>query len=104
DGGPLPRVLMVDLGHRHLVAVTQSVDDRPDRGALRLQRSALGDVELEAHSRGLHDDYGSLAIGCEAFGIPSLCCVRTVTLFPPAPLATPMGSHLGQTRAISRSS
>src|SRR5262249_8107853 len=83
--GPLPRVLVVDLRHRHLVAMAQAVHDRPDRGALRLQRPALGDVELEAHGRGMHDDYGSLAIGCGAFGIPSLRCVRTDPLVPPRP-------------------
>ena len=54
DRGPLPLVLVVDLGDRDLEAVAQAVDDRAERGALRLQRPALRDVEVEADRGGVH--------------------------------------------------
>ena len=54
DLGPLPLVLMGDLGDRDAEPVAQAVDDRADRRPLRLEGSALGDVEIEAHRRRVH--------------------------------------------------
>jgi hypothetical protein len=54
DRGALPLVLMVDLGHRHAVAVAQPVDDRTDGRALHLERPALRDVEIEADRGRVH--------------------------------------------------
>ena len=45
--GPLPLILVADLGDREVVAVAQAVDDRPDGGALHLEGPALRDVEVE---------------------------------------------------------
>ena len=45
---------VVHLGHRDAVPVTQAVDDRADRGALGLQRSALRNVEIETDSGCMH--------------------------------------------------
>ena len=54
DRGPLPLVEMVDLGHRHVEAVPQTVDDRPDRRPLGLQRAALGHMEIETDRSRMH--------------------------------------------------
>jgi len=54
ERGPLPPVVVVDLGDRHPEPVTETVDDRPDRGALGLQGAALRDVELEAERGSVH--------------------------------------------------
>ena len=54
DRGPLPLVLVVDLGDGHAEPVPQPVDDRADRGALGLQRPALGHVEVEADRGRVH--------------------------------------------------
>ena len=60
DRGALPRVLVIDFGDRDLEPVPEPVDDRADRGALRLQRPTLGDMELETHRGRVHDN-GPLA-------------------------------------------
>ena len=54
DRGPLPLVLVVDLGDRDAEPVAQPVDDRADRRPLRLQRPALRHVEVEGHGGGVH--------------------------------------------------
>ena len=54
DRRSLPLVLMVDLGHRHLEAVPQAVQDRPDRRPLGFQRPALGHVEIKAECGRMH--------------------------------------------------
>ena len=54
DLGPLPLVVVAGLGHRDPEPVAQAVDDRADRGPLRLERAALGNVEIEAHGRRMH--------------------------------------------------
>src|SRR5262245_40840284 len=54
DRRALPRVLVIDLGHRDLHAVAQAVDDRAQHRALRLQRAALRHEELEADGCGVH--------------------------------------------------
>src|SRR6266511_2036536 len=54
DGRPLPPVLVVDLGHRHVVPVPEGVDDGPDGGALRLERPAGRDMQVEAQSGRVH--------------------------------------------------
>ena len=54
DRGALPLVVMVDFGDRNVEAVTQAVDDRTDRGALRLQRTTLRDMQIETGGGGVH--------------------------------------------------
>ena len=54
DRRPLPLVLVIDLGDRDREPVPQPVDDRTDRGALGLERSTLGNVEIEASGRSVH--------------------------------------------------
>ncbi len=71
DRGALPRVLVVDLGDRHAVAMTQPVDDRTDRGALGLQRSALRNVQVEANGGRVHP-----AIFAPYASVRSPWCIR----------------------------
>src|ERR1700733_7998276 len=47
DRSSLPLILVVDFGDRNRKAVAQPVDDRADRGALGLERTALRCVEIE---------------------------------------------------------
>src|SRR5688500_7762495 len=54
DRRPLPEILVVDLGHRDVVAVPQGVDDRADGGALRLEGPALRHVQVKAQGSGMH--------------------------------------------------
>ncbi len=54
DRAALPLVVVVDLGDRDVEPVPQPVDDRADRGALRLQRSTLRDVQIETERGCVH--------------------------------------------------
>src|SRR5215210_7645533 len=54
DGGPLPLVVVIDLGDRQPVLVTQPVDDRAHGGPLRFQGPALRNVEVEADGSRMH--------------------------------------------------
>src|SRR5215210_1678724 len=54
DGGPLPLVVVIDLGDRQPVLVTQPVDDRAHGGPLRFQGPALRNVEVEANGSRMH--------------------------------------------------
>ena len=54
DGRPLPEILVVDLGHRDVVAVAQGVDDGPHGGALRLEGPAGRYVQVKAQGSGVH--------------------------------------------------
>src|SRR4029078_3501058 len=49
-----PLILVIDLGDGNREPVAQAVDDRPDRGALRLERSTLGNVEIETGCGRVH--------------------------------------------------
>ena len=54
DRSSLPGVLVIDLGDRDSKTVSEPVDDGPEHRALRLERPALGDEELEANRGGVH--------------------------------------------------
>jgi hypothetical protein len=54
DRGSLPLVVMIDLGYGDAEPVAHPVDDRPNCGALGLERSALGNMQIETDSRGVH--------------------------------------------------
>src|SRR3954453_3283655 len=49
DAGALPLILMRDLGDRHTEAAADPVDDRADRGALRLERATRRHMKIETH-------------------------------------------------------
>src|SRR5258708_34810802 len=85
DRGALPLILVADLRDRNPEPVADTVDDRPDGGALHLQRSALRDVQIETDGSRVHS--------------PILAPLGVVARM------RPRGSGSGaQTRAISRSS
>ena len=54
NGGSLPLVLMVDLRHRNVETMAESVDDRTDCGALDLEGPAFGNMKIETHRGRMH--------------------------------------------------
>ena len=56
DGGPLPEVLVLHLGHRDVEARLEAIGDPPEDLSLGLQRTGVGDLEGEARDADEHDD------------------------------------------------
>ena len=54
DPRALPLILVVDFSHRYVEPVAQSIDDRTDRSALDLQRSAFRNMEIETNCSRVH--------------------------------------------------
>jgi hypothetical protein len=54
DAGPLPEVLVADLGGVCAEPPPAALEQRPEHGSLGLQRAGAGEMELDVESEDVH--------------------------------------------------